>query len=331
MVRLALAVLSLLLLAHGADGTYRALRSRTQAQMTCADFAQNGSPSAWVRLTGCEVDYVQAGYRETPSDLWGRMFGGAAPSTHITELLFPVRPVGSNPSVPAALVVSTRDPDVLAIAERTLGARGTIDQEAFLVMMLQVVTTMRVSREIDGAVRAPLDTLRSRSGLTAIRAPLTETFAVIDLHDRPRVLLPALELAAGIVALVAATLRRKKTAPAPAPAPAVEFPRLMLLKLPAQATPRDVENAPPLGTQSDVRQRLAGILPGLTFDDDGKARLATAHHTVSIDLGTGDPVHTAVVELKGDATRTLATLLQKTGWRAFAPRRGAFVGVADLT
>src|SRR5687767_11456833 len=130
MVRLAVAVVSLLLLAHGADGTYRAVRSRTQAPMTCADFAREGSSSAWLRLTGCEVDYVHAAYRES--------------SARINELLFAVRPAGAGPDTPAPLVLSTRDPEVLSIAERTLGHGGTIDQEAFLVMMLQVVTAMRV-------------------------------------------------------------------------------------------------------------------------------------------------------------------------------------------
>jgi hypothetical protein len=328
MVRIALGLLSLLLVAHGADGTYRALRSRTQSQMTCADFAQKGSSSAWLALTGCEVDYVHAGYREAPRDLFGRLFGGAAAPARVTELLFPVRPVGSNPTVPAALVVSTRDPNVLAIAERTLSVRGTIDQEAFLVMMLQVVTAMRVSREIDGTVRAPLDLLRSRGGLSAIRAPLTDRFAVLDLHQRPHVLLPVLEVVAGLVALVVVFVRRR--AVELAAGADVVYPRLMLLNLPASATPQDLENAPPLGTQVEVRQRLAAALPGIAFDEHGKAHLATSHQTIDIDLGLADPVPTAVVQLKGVATKTLATLLTKTGWRAFAPRRGAFVGVSDL-
>jgi hypothetical protein len=104
----------------------------------------------------------------------------------------------------------------------------------------------------------------------------------------------------------------------------------MLLNLPATATARDLENAPPLGTHSQVRQRIAAALPAIAFDDNGKGRVTGAGYTVDVDLGRGDPVHTAVVELKGDSTQALAALLEQTGWRAFAPRRGAFVDVADL-
>ena len=327
MVRTALLLIGLVLLAHGAEGTWRAVRSRAQAQTTCADFAAAKPASAWVRLTGCEVDYVHAGYRETAQDLWGRLFDRAEPRGRITELLFPIRTAGADASAPAALVVSTRDPQVLAIAERTLGASGDIDQEAFLVLMLQVVTAMRASREIDGTIRAPLDTLRSRAALGAIRAPLAGDYAVLDLHARPRVILPAVELGAGVVAFGVVLLRRRRRTPAPARPPegGSHIPRLMLLNLPPSAEPKDLEDAPPLGTQADVRARIAAILPSIVFDDTGKGRVADADHSVEIDLGRGDPVYTAVVELKGNALPLLAALLEKTGWRAYAPKRGAFV------
>jgi hypothetical protein len=341
MLRIALLLLSLVLLAHGADGTYRAVRSRTQTQMTCADFARDRPSSAWVRLTDCEVDYMHAGYRESPADIWGRLFGKEPAPARISELLFPVRAVGSSPDGPAALVVSTRDPGVVAIAERTLGTRSAIDQESFLVMMLQVVTAMRASRQIDGALRPPLETLRSRGALSAIRTPLDGNFAVLDLHERPRVLLPAIELATGLLALalvfvrrrrapvetpvasaVASAFRRKETAP--------DYPRLMLLNLPAGATLADLEKAPQLGSHSHVRQRIESALPGLVFGDDGKGRYVAGECSMEVDLGRGDPVYTAVVDLHGDATAALDQLLAATGWRAFAPKRGAFVTPADF-
>lgn len=348
MLRLALLLLGLILLAHGADGTYRALKSRTQAQLTCDEFARQRPSSAWVRLTGCEVDYVNAGYRESAGDIWNRISGRAAEGG-IAELLFPVRAAGADKTSPAPLVLTTRDPNVLAIAERTLGARSSIDQEAFLVMMLQVVTTMKASREIEGAIRGPLDTLRSRPALAAITAPLADGFAVLDLHARPDALLPGIELATGLLAVVAMAFWRKKSAPAEVPvlppkggshtggshtggshtsgeAP----PRLMLVNLPASAVPADIENAPPLGSQTEVRKRIAHVFPKIAFDDEGDARVVTGDHGLEIRLGKGDPVYTAVVEVKGNALGALSMLLEGTGWRAFAPRRGAFVGVSDL-
>ena len=111
---------------------------------------------------------------------------------------------------------------------------------------------------------------------------------------------------------------------------AVEFPRLMLVNLPPAATMADVEAAPPLGSQDDVRQRIGAEIPGLQFDADGRGRLETAAHTIAIDLGRGDPVYTAVLDLRGDALATLTALLDRTGWRAFAPKRGTFVAPSDF-
>ena len=210
MVRIALLVLSLLLLAHGGDGVYRAVRGRSQAQMTCEQFAREGTPAGLLRLTGCEVDYLNAGYREAPADLWDRLFGNQPPRSRITELLFPVRAASAPAGSPAILVVSTRDPNVLAIAERTLGARATIDQEAFLVMMLEVVTAMRVSPAIEGSVRPPLDALRSRRALAAMRTPLRDDVTILDLHERPAILFPLIELGAGILGLFVAVFPKPK-------------------------------------------------------------------------------------------------------------------------
>ncbi len=330
MLRIALLIVSIPLLAHGGERLYLGVRSRAQAQVTCDDYFRNLPRSRWVRITGCELDYVRAGYRETR----GR----------ITELLFPLRPAGTSPALPAALVVSTRDPQVLSIAQRSIRSSSGGDQESFLVMMLQIVTAMRASREVDGMTRGPVEMLRTRKSLSAIRAPLADDFTILDLHTTPRLMWPALEAVVGLQALlvfVFLTAARRRRAEVSAEAAVAEpeeeespasrsFRGLMLLNLTGTATLADVETAPPLGSSSQVRTQIEAVLPGITFDANGRATFNRPDFSIALDLGRGDPVYTAVVDLEGDgASRVFGRLLSRTGWRAFAPKRGVFVSVGD--
>ena len=329
-LRIALLLASLPLLAHGGERVVLAAQSRTQAEISCEHYSLHRPRSRWVKITGCEVDYVHAGYRES---------GG-----RITELLFPLRPAATSPALAAPLVVSTRDPQVLAIAEGTIQSAANGNQERFLVMMLQVVTAMRASREVDGVTRGQIDMLRTRNSLSAIRAPLAEDFTVLDLHARPSLLWPVVEAAAGAAALVSffvlATSRRRRpsikdeeaVAVADAAEPADQAPELrglMLLNLSPAATAAEVETAPPLGSASEVKERIAKVLPGIQFNDAGRATYNRPDFSVVVDLGSSDPVYTAVVDLQGDgAAGVFRRLVTQTGWQAFAAKKGTFVAIA---
>lgn len=336
LARIALLLVSIPLLAHGGEGLYHAFRSRAQAHVTCDELTRGRPASGWLRVTGCELDYVRAAYREQR----GR----------ITELFFPLRPTGSSPALPSALVVSTRDPQVLAIAERTIGGMMKPDDEAFLVMMLQIVTTMKAAREVDGLTRSQLEMLRTRRDLTAIKAPLADGFAVLDLHQRPRLLFPAIEAAAGALALllftVLTTVRRRRATRAarelaqpvthgpgrdetPPAAPALR--RLMLLNLPPDAPTSAIETAPALGTQDIVRSALARVLPGVAFNDAGVGQFNRPDHSMLLDLGRHPDVWTIVLDVSGDGARAaLKRLVTQTGWRAYAPKHGRFITADDL-
>jgi hypothetical protein len=342
-LRIALLLVSIPLLAHGGERLYLAARSRTQTQVTCEDYFRQRPGSTWIRIIGCELDYVRAGYRETD----GR----------ITELFFPLRPAGTSPALPAALVVSTRDPQALTIAQNAISSGANGNQESFLVMMLQIVTALRASREVDGVTRGRLEMLRTRGSLSAIRAPLAEDFTILDLHARPRLLWPAVEAAAGAQALLVflflnLTRRRARraaaasaesadvslrerlvppvTEPGETPFQPRSFRGLMLLNLPATAALADVETAPPLGPADEVRAKISKVLPGIQFSDEGRATYNRPDFSIQFDLGTSDPVYTSVVHLEGDgAARVFGRLLSQTGWRAFAPKRGAFVAVGE--
>jgi hypothetical protein len=132
MIRILLLIVSVPFLFVGGEGLYHALRSRQQTVMTCDQFARDRPRVAWIRLTNCDVDYIGAGYRESR----GR----------VTELLFPVRPAGQPRNVPAIAIVATTDPNALDIAQRAMAGPQQPDQEAFLVMMLRIVTALKAAR-----------------------------------------------------------------------------------------------------------------------------------------------------------------------------------------
>lgn len=334
--RIALLLVSIPLLVHGADGLYHALRSRSQVVVSCEAFARQRPSSDWVRITGCDADYLRAGYREA---------GG-----RITELLLPMTAPDAPANAPVSLIASSTDPEVLALTERAVRGPGATSQNAFLLAMLQVVTETGAAREVVGLARSPLEMIRSRGAMKAIRAPLAEDVVVVDLGRRPGPLLPGIALVAGLEALVMAVVlsmrARRSTHSAPSvlspeetPVPAVnaaprqtpEFRRLMLVNLPPNAAAAELENATPLGPQHAVRSALAQVLPGITFNDHGLGQFNHVDHTMLFDLGDDPQVWTATVDVTGDAApEALRDLIVQTGWRAYAPRLGRFITAADL-
>jgi hypothetical protein len=110
---------------------------------------------------------------------------------------------------------------------------------------------------------------------------------------------------------------------------AVRLPQLLLLALDVSAGPEAIETAPPLGSRAEVVSILHGVIPDL--DVSRNPILMRADGSVRIDLGTRDPVPTAVVVGNGEAGVALVKeVLLMTGWRAFAPKTGLFVSVDDL-
>ena len=335
-LRFALLLVGLPLLADGVDGLYHAVRSQSLASTTCEQFQLLRPRTGWLRLTGCEIDYVRAGYREVR----GRT----------TELFIPVRPLGSSPAQPSPLVLSTRDPELLAIVERGLAGPAQKDPEAFLLMMLKIVTAMNVVSEIQGFTRSPLDMLRTRRGLGAIKAPLTDDFAVLDLGDRPRLLFAALESIGGSAALLAMLFgsgpwrqrtaqkpqapvgRATTTSPVISPETDRRLRHLMLVNLPPHADAAALEGAPALGSQGAVRATLARVLPGITFTPEGLGHFNRPDHSIRLGLGTEPEVWTATLEVSGDAaSEALERLVTQTGWQVYAPLLGRFLSSDDLT
>jgi hypothetical protein len=76
-----------------------------------------------------------------------------------------------------------------------------------------------------------------------------------------------------------------------------------------------------LGGVREVRERIAEILPGVTFDEEGRGTFARTGYSVTFDTGTEDYVRAVALEITGRpaAVPSIARIIAKTGWR-LAPR-----------
>ena len=317
MIRYGLLVPAVVLLVLGGDGLGRAVGNRQQTAIDCAAYVH--APAAmWVRLTGCEIDVAGAGYRER---------GG-----RIEELYFPVRPAGSAPT-PAPLVVAVRHPSALALARKSMTAGAQPDPAEYLAAMQAVIAALRLDETIDGCARFDL---LDRFGTGTVRAGVNAapTAVVIDLLAEPDPIVPALLAAGGLVlgagAILATRGSRARARDARAPEAARRQRRLMLLNLGPDADVDAIENAPPLGARATVVDGITNLVAGLTIDAGGRGH-AGGPDGLLIDIGSGAVVHTATVTVLGAAgADQLRALLETTGWRAFEPKTGAFVGNATL-
>ena len=101
---------------------------------------------------------------------------------------------------------------------------------------------------------------------------------------------------------------------------------LLLLKLKPSDGIDQIEYAPPLGDRDSVVRALESWVPGISFDAEGKGELAGSDYRLSLDLGRHPQVHAAVAAAEGDAAiEMLRALLERGGWRAYAPRANVFI------
>ena len=72
-----------------------------------------------------------------------------------------------------------------------------------------------------------------------------------------------------------------------------------------------------LGGQREVRERIADVLPGVVFDEEGRGAFTRTGYSVSFDTGSGEQVEAVRVEVTGGAAALppLQRLVTKTGWR----------------
>ena len=316
------------LLLLGGEGLYHAFISRQAVAIDCDEFARDRPRSHRLLVTGCEIDYAGAGYRES---------GDA-----VQEIYLPARPRGR--PVPAPLVVATRDPSALAVFGPVVTHSRTVSPQQSRAAMEKVAGLLQASRAIDGLARAGyVERLRSRRILSGLTAPLAEDAVIVDVRATPDFMRPLFAITAGVLLAMVPFVRRKASpepespgtlpgrVPPTSQGSGVALPKLLLLSLDVTATPDAVETAPPLGPRTDVIEILTGVIQDLEPDEQ-KRVLARRDGSLSFDLGSHEPIATVVVDARGEAGVALVKeVLLMTGWRAFAPKTGLFVSVDDLS
>jgi hypothetical protein len=333
----ALLLVSLVFLAHGGEALYHATTNRQPAIVTCDQFVRHPPNALWLRVTGCNVDDLGAGYRES--------------NGRLDELFLPMRPLSQPPTSPVALVVATNDPQVLAFAGTTIGNNQQPDQDAYAGMMRRIVTMLRASKEVEGYARSGvIERLQSRRALAGLTAPLAPDFVVLDLHARPSFVRPGIEAGIGVVLMLVAITwprgRRQEAAveveelpveshprdEPPVASPARRLPPVMLLNLGPSAGLSELESAPPLGPRDKVGGRIGGILGATEAAGDGRAAASGPGWSLAFDLGQDDQVWTITVEALGSdgSIDALERLARETGWRIFVPKLGNFVDPSAL-
>jgi len=308
------------LLAHGAEGLYYASRNLQLVTVACDRFMQAPPEARWLRVTGCDIDYTHPA------------FNGSG--DRVSELFFAMRLRGATATAPASLIVATRDPRALEIAQQGVSNGSSVDEEAFTVAMLRVVDLLRAAREVDGYARNGfVERALTRRALAGFSAPLASDAVVLDLHAQPSLVRPGIEAAAGLLLLGATALRRRRKEPAAVVAPervpiVLErgLPPAMLLNL---QTPdiSQIEYAPPLGNPQEVAWRISSVLGPLAEEADGRFSVGGDGWRLGFDLGRDDEtVWTVAVEARGSdvAVAALDTLARETGWCVFVPRLGTF-------
>jgi len=269
---------------------------------------QTPPEARWLRVTGCDIDYTHPA------------FNGSG--DRVSELFFAMRLRGAPAAAPASLIVATRDPRALEIAQQGVSNGSSVDEEAFTVAMLRVVDLLRAAREVDGYARNGfVERALTRRALAGFSAPLASDAVVLDLHAQPSLVRPGIEAAAGLLLLGATALRRRRKEPAAVVVPEVPIvlerglPPAMLLNL---QTPdiSQIEYAPPLGNPQEVAWRISNVLGPLAEDAEGRFSVGGDGWRLRFDLGRDETVWTVAVEARGSdvAVAALDALARETGW-----------------
>jgi hypothetical protein len=169
----------------GGQGVYEAVRDRTPQSMTC-DEAQTTPPSAaWIHLTGCRVNVMEAAYKTRLGVPTGDIF-------------IPLAPRDRRASGPVHFVLATKDPDIVAVAKEMAALDGKDTGAAFAFLAKNAKRLIR-DKDVTGMVQSGIDKddkLHRR--LRELNKDLVADFVVVDEGRRPNPLVSLLLLVGGL-------------------------------------------------------------------------------------------------------------------------------------
>lgn len=361
MFKLSLLVPAAAALMLAGEGIYYAVASRQQVAVSCDEFRRARPASPRVIITRCDINFAGAGYRESSGQV-EELYLPARPAGN-QSVAAPFVVATRNPAA-IALVRTVLGEGRRATSEQSLSAMQTVVAQLRLTDAIDglvrtgIIERLRSRRILSGlappiAENAPVVDLDGSPdfltpGLALLAGALLAVLAFWPpRHGRPAA---AAEPTATSQALPIgfepaslessqydpehafdelAELHEFPTSPR-AHSSAVRLPRLLLLAIDVSSGPEAIESAPPLGSRADVAAMLRGVISDLTGDERQNV-LSRPDGSVKVDLGRSDPVPTVVVEARGEAGVALVKeVLLMTGWRAFAPKTGLFVGADDL-
>ncbi len=185
---LGIAIAALLIWAGG-QGTYEAMTNRRPTEMTCGDVAQAAPHTSWLRLTGCVADVTDSVYRER---------GG-----EVKELFIPLRPAGPKDAKPVHVLLSTKDPQLLALAQEMVAVDKANKPSETLLFVVKNRDRLRVQRPIEGMVRSGIDKDdKVQSQIQGLRQKdLAADFVVLDDGREPRLGVSLAMLLGGVAIL----------------------------------------------------------------------------------------------------------------------------------
>jgi hypothetical protein len=164
------ALVGLYLLWTGGQGLYTAVKNREPFQVACQNYGEVRPSQEWLELTGCSLNLLEASYTET---------GGS-----VTELFIPAR--GENEDgdgTPIHVLVATKDPDLLGIANQLIKIEDETEMMKFAV---ENGDKMFPTRNVSGLVRYGVDLDDDeRSQLKNLDANLSENFVIVDEGKSP--------------------------------------------------------------------------------------------------------------------------------------------------
>lgn len=195
MLRYLVLVPAAVLLVLGAEGLFRYAKSRQQIALSCAGFVRSRPASLNVRIEDCEVDHAAATYRLS--------------SGRLQQIFFPARQRGAPTTRPVPIVLAVTDRAALDVAEPAIAPGAPISRQQLTAAMERALAAAG-GPVISGTIRGGLPSrLSSPLDVSRLGTPLAPDAVVIDQNRTPGWQLPAAALAAGLLLVVAAVLRRR--------------------------------------------------------------------------------------------------------------------------
>lgn len=147
----------------GLQGLYTLASAREQVVMTCADYLRDRPSDLWLKLSKCDADYEGAVY----TDRGGR----------IDELWVPLRPAGTPPGQPAALLLATEDPEWTEFMDR---AANALQHDPTNLGHVGEAFAEYRTVDVDGMVLYGVDlSSKERDRLAKVSGGLTPDFVVL--------------------------------------------------------------------------------------------------------------------------------------------------------